>query len=104
MAVAADMTAAAVAVAEAERNTLIAMAQGFGLPLQIAMSLRLEWDGTMFHARSSDPRLQEYEYGDGKRPPRAPVRKAMNRLRPLLLEAMGVEIDEAEFLLPEVRF
>lgn len=104
MAVAADLTAIAVKVAEQERSTLIGMAQGFGLPLQIAQSLWLEWDGTTFRARSSDPRLQEYEYGDGMRPPRAPVRKTMNRLQPLLIEAMEAEIDEAEFLLPEVRF
>lgn len=53
----------------------------FGLPGQIARTLRLEWDGAIYHARTTDRRLREYEYGDGKRPPKAPVRKAMNRLQ-----------------------
>lgn len=104
MAVDADIHAAAIRVAENERNTLIAMTQGFGLPLQIAQTLRLEWDGVTFQAKSNDPRLKMYEYGDGKTPPRAPVRKAMNRLRPILEEALGREIDESHTLLPEVVF
>lgn len=83
---------------------LRAMAISFGLPAPIAHTLQLTWTGATFSATSSHPGLKEYEYGDGKTPPLAPVRKTMKRLEPQLLAMMEQRLDQEYDLTPQVGF
>ena len=82
---------------------LRSMTISFGLPVQIAQTLQLTWNGATFRATSSHPGLKDYEYGDGKRPPLAPVRKSMTRLEPRLLELMEQRLESVDYM-PEAVF
>lgn len=85
-------------------NMLRSMAISFGLPATIAHTLQLTWTGSTFTATSPHPGLKEYEYGDGKTPPKAPVRKAMKRLEPKLLALMESRLDAEYDFTPQARF
>jgi hypothetical protein len=79
------------------------LASGFGLPPAVVATLRLDWDGRSFQLVSRHPDLSVYEYGDGKRPPMAPLRKTMNRLRAQLSEMLDDKLQSSS-LFPEVEF
>lgn len=54
-------------------------AREFGLPDDLASTLRLVWNGATYDVQTSAD-LGNHEYGDGKGPAPRPVFKAMNRL------------------------
>ena len=54
-------------------------AREFGLPDELAKSLRLHWNGASYDVQSEHD-LGVHEYGDGRGPAPRPVFKAMNRL------------------------
>ena len=90
-------------LAQSWTPALRSMTISFGLPVQIAQTLQLTWTGTTFRATSSHPGLKDYEYGDGKKPPRAPVRKTLNRLMRQLEAAMRDDFESSDYL-PEAVF
>lgn len=65
-------------VAELE-PVLQGYAREFGLPGEIASTLRLHWNGASYGVQTTAD-LGVHEYGDGKGPAPRPVFKAMNRL------------------------
>lgn len=77
-----------------------------GLPPTLAATVQLTWNGTTFEAFTASKKALELEVGDGKRPPMAPIRKTMTRLRPLLMDALQQELEQGidELVLTGVEF
>lgn len=100
MSVVDDVQTAAQALAAERSPQLRAMAVTYGLPRNLAESVRLVWDGKTFRAESDDKRMFLAEYGDGKQPARTPLRKALNALEPVLTKALADRVDQV--VLPDV--
>lgn len=68
----------------------------YGLPTDLAKQLSLHWNADLgdFTVDGATDEVAFYEYGDGKTPPRAPLRKALNRLRRDLAPAQQRQADE----------
>lgn len=77
-----------------------------GLSPALAATVRLTWNGVTFEAFTPSKKALELEVGDGKRPPQAPIRKTMTRLRPVLLDALQAELEQGmdELVLTGVEF
>ena len=101
-----DVALVAGEIAQDYLDDLHEMVARFGMPPHVASTLELAWDGTQFVATSPSMELQNLEYGDGKKPPLAAVRKTMNRLRPRMLVDLADRFDAQveEHLLEEVAF
>lgn len=81
----------------------------FGLPPVLATLISLRWNGTTYEAyatATNSGRIEQYEAGDGKGPALAPVRKALNRMQPILHNALRsrIEAGVSDLVLDGVMF
>ena len=69
----------------------------FGMPIVLTTLVSLRWNGTTYEAYATagpnQRRIEAYESGDGKNPVQAPVRKALNRMQPVLHNALRARIE-----------